>query len=87
MLRSYDTKCPIKYQLLHINAYRRHQGRVLVHVNAAIWITSNARPERSRAIHFFSRAADSVTKRREAADFDKPEPFGAGTPLGRRTER
>src|ERR1700720_4485088 len=54
----------------------------------SIWITSNPRPERSRAIHSFSRAADSATKRREAADFDKPEPLGAGTsPSGKRTER
>src|ERR1700730_1679926 len=30
----------------------------------SIWITSNPRPERSRAIHSFSRAADSATKRR-----------------------
>src|ERR1700737_2557790 len=40
----------------------------------SIWIPTNPRPERSRAIHSFSRAADSATKRREAADFDKPEP-------------
>src|SRR3981081_3797831 len=54
----------------------------------SIWITSNPRPERSRAIHSFSRAADSATKRREAADFDRPEPLGAGTsPSGKRTER
>src|ERR1700682_2544050 len=31
----------------------------------SIWITSNPRSERSRAIHSFSRAADSATKRRE----------------------
>src|SRR5439155_497654 len=54
----------------------------------SIWSTSNPRPERSRAIHSFSRAADSATKRREAADCDRPEPFGAGTsPSGKRTER
>src|SRR5438105_4089935 len=53
----------------------------------SIWITSNPRPERSRAIHSFSRAADSATKRREAADFDRPEPLGAGTsPSGKRTD-
>ena len=34
------------------------------------------------------RAADSATKRREAADFDRPDPIGAGTsPSGSRTER
>jgi len=34
------------------------------------------------------RAADSATKRREAADFDSPDPIGAGTsPSGSRTER
>src|ERR1700719_3155490 len=54
----------------------------------SIWITSNPRSESSRAIHSVSRAADSATKRREAADFDRPEPLGAGTsPSGKRTER
>src|SRR6516164_7463394 len=54
----------------------------------SIWITSKSRPERSDAIHSFMRAADSATKRREAADFDKPDPIGAGTsPSGSRTER
>src|SRR5271169_2286816 len=34
------------------------------------------------------RAADSATKRREAADFDRPAPAGAGTsPAGNRTDR
>src|SRR5450756_2433543 len=54
----------------------------------SIWITSNPRSERSDPIHSFSRAADSATKRREAADFDRPEPLGAGTsPSGKRIER
>ena len=54
----------------------------------SIWITSKSRPERSDAIHSFMRAADSATKRREAADFDRPAPSGAGTsPSGNRTER
>src|SRR5665647_2196849 len=54
----------------------------------SIWITSNPRSERSVPIHSFSRAADSATKRREAADFDRPEPLGAGTsPSGKRIER
>jgi hypothetical protein len=34
------------------------------------------------------RAADSATKRREAADFDRPAPAGPGTsPSGNRTDR
>src|SRR5450756_865783 len=54
----------------------------------SIWITSNPRSERSDPIHSFSRAADSATKRREAAYFDRPEPLGAGTsPSGKRIER
>src|SRR6266516_5600218 len=54
----------------------------------SIWITSKSRPERSDAIHSFIRAADSATKRREAADFDSPAPAGAGTsPSGSRTDR
>src|SRR6202521_1097288 len=54
----------------------------------SIWITSKSRPERSEATHSFMRAADSATKRREAADFDSPDPIGAGTsPSGSRTER
>src|SRR5262249_30588913 len=40
----------------------------------SIWITSKSRPERSDAIQSFMRAADSATKRREAADFDRPAP-------------
>ena len=51
-------------------------------------MTTSPRPERSDAIHSFSRAADSATKRLEAADFDRPEPLGAGTsPSGKRIER
>src|SRR4029077_19286712 len=54
----------------------------------SIWITSKSRPERSDATHSFMRAADSATKRREAADFDSPDPISAGTsPSGSRTER
>src|SRR5208337_465538 len=54
----------------------------------SIWITSKSRRERSDAIHSFSRAADSATKCREAADFDRPAPLGAGTsPSGKRIER
>src|SRR6266498_813441 len=51
-----------------------------------IRITSKSRPERSDATHPFMRAANSATKRREAAD--KPDPEGAGTsPSDSRTER
>ena len=54
----------------------------------SIWITSRSSLERSDAIHSFMRAADSATKWREAADFDTPDPAGAGTsPSGNRTER
>src|SRR5882724_2851839 len=54
----------------------------------SIWTTSSPRPERSRVIQSFSRAAESATKRREAADFDRPEPLGAGTsPSRKRIER
>ena len=54
----------------------------------SIWITSKSRPERSDAIHSFRRAADSATKRGEAADFDSPAPADAGTsPAGNRTDR
>jgi hypothetical protein len=54
----------------------------------SIWITIKSRLERSDAIHSFIRTADSATKRREAADFDRPAPTGAGTsPSGSRTER
>src|SRR6516165_3823887 len=54
----------------------------------SIWITSKSSPERSDASHFFICAADSATKRRETADFDRPDPAGDGTsPSGSRTER
>src|SRR5579863_2201853 len=54
----------------------------------SIWITSKSRSARSDAIHSFMRAADSATKRREAADFDRPAPVDAGTPPpGNRTDR
>src|SRR4029077_16444032 len=54
----------------------------------SIWITSKSRPERSDVSHSVMRAADSATKRREAADFDRPAPAGAGTsPAGNRTDR
>src|ERR1700674_5783462 len=54
----------------------------------SIWITSKSSPERSDASHFFMCTAESATKRRETADFDRPEPAGDGTsPSGRRTER
>src|SRR5207248_10450910 len=54
----------------------------------SIWMTSKSRPERSDAIQSLVRAADSATKRREAADFDRPAPAGAGTsPSGNRTDR
>ena len=44
--------------------------------------------DKSDAIHSFICAAESATKRREAADFDSPAPPGAGTsPSGSRTER
>src|SRR5664280_2908961 len=53
----------------------------------SIWITSKSRPERSDAIHSFMRAADSATKRRETADFERPAPADAGTsPPGNRTD-
>src|SRR5271157_314544 len=54
----------------------------------SIWITNKSRPERSDAIQSFIRAADSATKRREAADFDRPAPAGPGkSPSGNRTDR
>src|SRR5262249_42031374 len=54
----------------------------------SIWITSKSRPERSDAIQSFMRAADSATKRREAAGFDRPAPPGPGTsPPGNPTQR
>src|SRR4029077_11641466 len=53
----------------------------------SIWITSKSRPERSDAIHSFRRAADSATKRRETADFDRPAPTGAGTSPARAVRR
>src|SRR5437016_29693 len=54
----------------------------------SIWMTSKSRPERSDAIQSLVRAADSATKRREAADFDRPAPAGPGTsPSGNRTDR
>jgi len=52
----------------------------LVHVNCRHLDDHQPRPERSDAIHSFSRAADSATKRLEAADFDR-QSFGAGTRL------
>src|SRR5664279_6320074 len=53
----------------------------------SIWITSKSRPERSDAIHSCMRAADSATKRRETADFERPAPADAGTsPPGNRTD-
>src|SRR6266700_1901485 len=52
----------------------------------SIWTTSKSRPERETPSTPL-RAADSATKRREAADFDSPAPAGAGTPpSGSRTE-
>ena len=73
---------------VRIDADRRHQGHVLVHVNAVDLDHQQIEPERSDAIHSFSRAADSATKCREAADLDRPAPFGAGTPpSGKRIDR
>ncbi len=54
----------------------------------SICTTSRSRPERSAASHSRRRAVDNATKCREAADFDTPEPAGAGTsPSGSRTAR
>src|ERR1700680_3853005 len=54
----------------------------------SIWITSKSNPERSDASHFFICAVESATKRRETADFDRPDPAGDATsPSGSRTER
>src|SRR5580693_4276214 len=54
----------------------------------SIWITSKSSPERSDASHFFMCAVESATKRRETADFDRPDPAGDDTSAsGSRTER
>src|SRR5215472_4528251 len=54
----------------------------------SICTTRRSRPESSAASHSRSRVLDSATKCREAADFDTPDPAGAGTsPSGSRTAR
>src|SRR5438445_9577374 len=54
----------------------------------SIWITSRSSCERSEAIHSFMRSTDKATKRREAADLERPAPLAAGTsPSGRRMAR
>src|ERR1019366_3496156 len=53
----------------------------------SIWITSKSGPERSDPIHSFMRAADSATKRRETADFERPAPADAGTSPPRQSNR
>ncbi len=73
---------------LRVDTDRRDQDQIVVHVNAVDLDHQQIRPERSHAIHSFMRAADSATKRRETADFDRPAPAGAGTsPSGKRTDR
>jgi len=62
----------------------------------SICIASRSSEERSEAIQcaiqwaiqWGTRSADSATKRRDTADFDRPSPFAAGTPpTGSRTAR
>src|SRR5512135_1871806 len=51
-------------------------------------MTRRSSLDRSDAIHAASRAADSATNRREAADFEVPSPAIAGrSPSGSRTAR
>src|SRR5437870_6545306 len=53
-----------------------------------IWITSRSNFDRSEAIDSFIRLADRASNRGDAADFNRPAPFGAGTsPSGRRKAR
>jgi len=71
---------------IRIDANRRDEKHVLIHVNAVALIASRSRSSSRLSIHAFMRAADSATKRREVADFDSPAPSGAGTsPSGNRT--
>src|SRR6516165_10272711 len=54
----------------------------------SICTTRRSKPESSAVSHSRSRALDSATKCRDAADFDTPDPAGAGTsPSGSRTAR
>ena len=73
---------------LRIDTDRCDQDQILVHVNAVDLDHQQIKAGEVDATHSFMRAADSATKRREAADFDSPDPIGAGTsPSGSRTER
>ena len=45
----------------------------------SIWIASRSSGARSEAIHSAMRSADSATKRRDTADFERPSPVAAGT--------
>ncbi len=54
----------------------------------SICTASRSSPDRSCASHAASRSDDSATNRRDAADFDTPDPGPAGTsPSGSRTAR
>jgi hypothetical protein len=53
-----------------------------------IWIASKSSNERSEAIHAAMRSADSATRRRDTADFERPSPVAVETsPPGSRTAR
>src|SRR5215472_9929808 len=54
----------------------------------SICMTRRSSPERSASIKLFMRSLDNATKCRDAADFDVPDPAGAGiSPSGSRTDR
>ena len=73
---------------VRVDTNRRDQEHILIHVNAVDLDRQQIEVASLDAIHSFIRAADSATKRREAADFDSPAPSAAGTsPSGNRTER
>jgi hypothetical protein len=73
---------------VRVDANRREEEHILVHVDAVDLDRQQIEIVRLVSIHAFMRAAHNATKRREVADFDSPAPSGAGTsPSGNRTER
>jgi len=72
---------------VHIDADRRHQGHVLVHVNAVDLDDHQPETGKIGPIHSFSRAAER-NKRLEAADFRQARAFGRRhVASGKRIER
>lgn len=71
-----------------VNPDRGDQHKFVAEMQPVDLTTRRSSADRSAAMKSASRAADSATNRREAADFETPDPGGAGTsPSDSRTAR